>query len=173
MSLERITKFITSALFGGTTGQVLKKNSNTDGDYSWADNIGVTPTGGTTNQVLAKNSGTNYDYSWKDVGPLTRVTAAGLLTDGAVTTDLYNTITSTSYTQDTTGTGGTCTWDIVFDLPFSLTSSNFVLVANGAYLIFDAPTFINATTVRVVGRYLSDAQDAAAMSMNFTMVTLG
>lgn len=78
---------------GGTTGQVLKKNSNTNFDYSWqADNDtgggggvsdgdkgditvsssgtvwtvdrGLAPTGGTTGQVLSKLSNTNDDYAW-------------------------------------------------------------------------------------------------------------
>lgn len=48
---------------GGTTGQVLKKNSNTDGDATWAADSTI-PSGGTTGQVLAKNSNTNGDASW-------------------------------------------------------------------------------------------------------------
>lgn len=48
---------------GGTTGQVLKKNSNTDGDASWAADSTI-PNGGTAGQVLKKNSSTNGDASW-------------------------------------------------------------------------------------------------------------
>jgi hypothetical protein len=48
---------------GGTTGQVLKKNSNTDGDASWAADSSV-PTGGSTGQVLKKNSGSDGDAAW-------------------------------------------------------------------------------------------------------------
>lgn len=49
---------------GGTTGQVLEKNSSTNGDASWQD-IHQVPAGGSTSQVLTKNSSTNYDTSWQ------------------------------------------------------------------------------------------------------------
>lgn len=54
---------------GGTTGQVLKKASNTDGDVEWAaDEVGEfgtpVPDGGTTGQLLAKNSNSNGDVEW-------------------------------------------------------------------------------------------------------------
>lgn len=48
---------------GGTTGQVLKKVSSTDGDVAWADDAGL-PSSGTIGQVLAKNSSTDGDASW-------------------------------------------------------------------------------------------------------------
>lgn len=56
---------------GGTTGQVLKKKSNTDYDTEWADESGGgsehgIPSGGTANQILAKNSATDYDVHWVD-----------------------------------------------------------------------------------------------------------
>ena len=55
---------------GGTTGQVLKKKSNTDYDTEWADESGGSehgiPGGGTANQILAKNSNTDYDVRWVD-----------------------------------------------------------------------------------------------------------
>lgn len=47
---------------GGTTRQVLAKNSNTSFDVTW-NNSGV-PNGGTANQILKKNTGTDYDASW-------------------------------------------------------------------------------------------------------------
>lgn len=76
---------------GGTTGQVLKKDSNTDYDVSWQDDdaggggipdapidgkyyarkdadweevVNDLPTGGTTGQVLKKDSNTDYDVVW-------------------------------------------------------------------------------------------------------------
>lgn len=51
---------------GGTTGQALKKVSNTDYDVSWQnDDTGAgLPVGGSTGQVLRKVSGTNYDVEW-------------------------------------------------------------------------------------------------------------
>ena len=56
---------------GGTTGQVLKKKSNTDFDTEWADESGGgsehgIPSGGTTNQILHKKSNTDYDVEWTD-----------------------------------------------------------------------------------------------------------
>lgn len=57
---------------GGTTGQVLAKNSGTNFDTSW-ETIGSVISGGTTNQVLAKNSNTNFDTKWENA-----VTSVGL-----------------------------------------------------------------------------------------------
>ena len=48
---------------GGTTGQVLKKKSNTDYDTEWGSDESV-PSGGTTGQVLKKKSNTDYDTEW-------------------------------------------------------------------------------------------------------------
>ena len=45
---------------GGTTGQVLKKNSGTNYDTSWGD-VNEVPTSGTTGHVLTKNSS---GYGW-------------------------------------------------------------------------------------------------------------
>jgi hypothetical protein len=47
-------------LKGGTSNQLLAKNSNTDMDYKWVEGIN----GGTTGQVLTKDTNTDYDYSW-------------------------------------------------------------------------------------------------------------
>ena len=53
---------------GGTTGQILKKKSNTDGDFEWGDNTGSgVPAGGTTGQVLRKHSSTDQDVEWSDI----------------------------------------------------------------------------------------------------------
>ena len=53
---------------GGATGKVLKKNSGTDYDVAWSDDIagtgGALPTGGTAGEVLTKNSSTDGDASW-------------------------------------------------------------------------------------------------------------
>jgi len=54
---------------GGTTGQVLKKKSNTNYDTEWGDGGGSEhgiPSGGTSGQLLSKNSGTDYDVKWVD-----------------------------------------------------------------------------------------------------------
>ena len=47
---------------GGTTRQVLAKNSGTNYDVTW--NSSGIPNGGSANQILKKNSGTDYDASW-------------------------------------------------------------------------------------------------------------
>lgn len=51
---------------GGTTSQVLKKNSNTNYDVSWSTPNYI-PNGGTTSQTLIKNSNVDYDISWGSV----------------------------------------------------------------------------------------------------------
>jgi hypothetical protein len=54
---------------GGTSGQVLKKNSGTDGDYAWGAAPAALPTGGTTGQILRKNSATDGDAGWATGNP--------------------------------------------------------------------------------------------------------
>lgn len=51
---------------GGTTGQILKKQSDTNGDASWETLTIPTeiPSGGSTGQILAKASPTNGDVAW-------------------------------------------------------------------------------------------------------------
>ena len=53
---------------GGTTGQVLKKKSNTDYDTEWVNESGGSslPSGGTLGQLLRKNSATDGDASWSN-----------------------------------------------------------------------------------------------------------
>ena len=50
---------------GGTTGQILRKKSNTDQDTEWADpSEADLPAGGTTGQVLTKKSNDDGDVEW-------------------------------------------------------------------------------------------------------------
>ena len=50
---------------GGTTGQILRKKSNTDQDTEWADpGEADLPAGGTTGQVLTKKSNDDGDVEW-------------------------------------------------------------------------------------------------------------
>lgn len=65
---------VSSLPLGGTTGQVLKKNSNTDFDAGWETTHYLT-TGGSAGQVLAKNSSSDYDASW--VNPSIALTPGG------------------------------------------------------------------------------------------------
>lgn len=48
---------------GGTVGQVLAKQSSTDGDADW-ETPAFLPNGGTAGQVLTKASGTDQDVTW-------------------------------------------------------------------------------------------------------------
>lgn len=68
---------------GGSSGQVLKKNSDTNYDVAWGSVYSI-PSGGSSNQVLKKNSSTNYDVSWKDdtVSVLTTAPAEAWTGDG-------------------------------------------------------------------------------------------
>lgn len=54
----------------GTSGQILAKSSDKDGDVVWINNdeVNSLPNGGTTGQVLAKNSNTNGDAGWTNNG---------------------------------------------------------------------------------------------------------
>lgn len=57
---------------GGTTNQVLAKNSNTSFDVHWStigSTPGALPTGGTANQALIKSSGTDYAAAWVSSQP--------------------------------------------------------------------------------------------------------
>lgn len=65
---------VSSLPVGGTTGQVLKKNSATNFDAGWETTHYLTA-GGSAGQILTKNSGTDYDASW--VSPSAAVTAGG------------------------------------------------------------------------------------------------
>ena len=70
---------------GGTNGNVLIKNSSTDGDASWVNlNNKFLPSGGTSGQVLIKNSSTDGDARWITLSnsylPLVGGTLTGPLT---------------------------------------------------------------------------------------------
>lgn len=68
---------------GGTTGQVLKKASNTDGDLVWGDDVAGAaaaslPAGGTTGQYLRKSSTTDGDAAWNYPASYSNVTLDGV-----------------------------------------------------------------------------------------------
>lgn len=76
---------------GGTTGQVLTKTSDDDGDADWetpAAGAGL-PAGGTTGQVLVKGSDDDFDADWADVAGIGDVTAASTFgtTNRAIVSD--------------------------------------------------------------------------------------
>ena len=71
---------------GGTTNQVLAKQSNTDGDVYWktdATGSGL-PTGGNTGYVLTKNSPSDFDAGWSAPFSLGPFTANALLVASSV-----------------------------------------------------------------------------------------
>lgn len=61
---------------GGSTDQLLAKNSATDGDGKWVTPPTPIPSGGAAGQGLMKASATDYDYAWGDVGAPIRTVLA-------------------------------------------------------------------------------------------------
>ena len=104
---------------GGTTGQFLKKNSNTSYDTSWASILQV-PSGGTTGQVLTKGSGTNY--SWTDA-------PSGLPTGGTTGQVLTKDSATDGDASWQTPSGGTVT---AADVDSEAATDGQVLTADGA-----------------------------------------
>lgn len=81
---------------GGTSGNVLIKNSSTDGDASWVNlNNKLLPSGGTSGQVLIKNSSTDGDAKWTTLSnsylPLSGGTLTGPLSGTYYVTTNYGT----------------------------------------------------------------------------------
>lgn len=60
---------------GGSTNQLLAKNSAADGAFKWVTPGTYVPSAGATNQILAKNSAANGDLKW--VSPGSYVPAGG------------------------------------------------------------------------------------------------
>lgn len=86
---------------GGTTGQLLAKNSNTNGDVHWIDDPSggkiALPAGGTAGQFLKKNSSTDGDASWVDVKDADAIAKAlGII---AWTFDPVQSVTLTTHTS--------------------------------------------------------------------------
>ena len=65
-SAEQTAASIHGIPSGGSTGQVLTKESSTDYDAMWAD-IDALPTGGTAGQVLTKQSSVDGDAAWENI----------------------------------------------------------------------------------------------------------
>jgi hypothetical protein len=66
---------------GGTTGQVLRKKSNADGDFEWAtisSGGSSLPVGGSTGQILRKSSATDGDAAWAWAASATKVNVDGV-----------------------------------------------------------------------------------------------
>jgi hypothetical protein len=61
---------------GGTTGQVLRKNSATDGDVAWGT-VREVPVGGSAGQLLKKTTSADGDTSWTWLPSSTKVNVDG------------------------------------------------------------------------------------------------
>lgn len=87
-AIEEAGQLIGGVPSGGTTGQVLKKHSNTDGDVEWGD-VDALPSGGSASQVLRKNSGNTGaewgGYSVPSGGSSGQVLTKSSGSDGALT----------------------------------------------------------------------------------------
>ena len=77
---------------GGSTGQVLAKNTNSDYDVGWVDQTDALPDGGDSGQVLTKNSSTNGDASWQ-----TPATPSNPLPTGGTTGQVLAKKSNTNY----------------------------------------------------------------------------
>lgn len=110
---------------GGTTGQILRKNSATAFDLRWDDPNALkgdpgpagpgVPTGGTTGQVLSKVNATDYNTQWTTAsgGGLTPVTVnSGQSVTAAVGT-IYLCSTSTANIAITLPASGTVGGEVV------------------------------------------------------------
>lgn len=128
---------------GGTTGQQLTKNSNTNFDTSWKTNQPVI-TGGSTNQVLSKTSNADFALGWTNA-----VTSVGVTTPADIT--VTNTpITTTgninlAWTTNPTGTGA-----VVRQNSPTIATPNIAQIVNVGTL-----TLPN-TTDTIVGRATTD-----------------
>jgi hypothetical protein len=101
---------------GGTIGQVLEKNSSTNGDASWYATH-YPPAGGSTNFVLTKNSGTDYDFSWT-------ASPAGLIAGGTTGQALVKN-SSTNYDVIWAAIAGLTTGGTVGQFLVKNSSTNF------------------------------------------------
>lgn len=68
---------------GGTTGQVLTKQSSADGDADWQDVDGL-PSGGSAGQYLVKQSSTDGDATWQSIPNYVRTVNSVAPTNGNV-----------------------------------------------------------------------------------------
>src|SRR5579859_530754 len=153
---------------GGTTGQVLSKSSNTDYALSW-----TTPTvyhsviaGGTTGQFLTKNSNTDYDLVWATV------TATHSVPAGGATGTILKKNSATDYDASFLNIlrGPTAQGGTTGTLALDLAASEIQTV-----VLTGAPTF--NTTNRAAGLFLSIRIDAngadRALSFNASWKWLG
>lgn len=90
---------------GGNSGEVLIKNSDTNGDISWKELVAL-PRGGDAGHVLIKNSITDGDASWKELVALPKGGNAGqaLVKNSTTDGDAKWVTQSVELTGDVSGT---------------------------------------------------------------------
>lgn len=77
---------------GGSTGDVLAKNTDAAGDLIWKTLSGFLPTGGAKDAVLTKTSTSDYAVTWAAIP-----TPSGLLPSGGTTGDVLVKNSATNY----------------------------------------------------------------------------
>lgn len=128
---------------GGTSAQVLAKNSSTNFDTSW-QTIGSIPSAGTTGQALIKNSNTNFDTSWSNTVSSVGISAPADITVTSSPVTTTGTI-NLAWASTPTGTGA-----IVRQTSPSITSPSISSISNGGTLTLPSTTDI------LVGRNTTD-----------------
>lgn len=93
---------------GGSTSQLLAKNSATDSDVGWVDAPAAAngiPTGGNQNQLMVKNSSTDFDVKWVDAPSASNGVPTGGST-GQVLKKASNSDNDVVWAADNEGSGG-------------------------------------------------------------------
>lgn len=147
---------------GGTTGQALKKASNTDYDTLWATLHELIP-GGTTGQTLVKNSNTDYDVTWGApasgyTDEQARDAIGAALVEGAgisiVVNDAGDTITIAA-----DGTAGNVIYRGAWDIATTYAALDQVVSGNALWIATAASTGVVPSATR---SYTSAGSDCAA-----------
>lgn len=140
---------------GGTTGQVLKKKSNTNYDTEWGS-VEALPTGGTTGQALVKHSNSNYDVEWANQSGGADPATATPLMDGTAAVG-----TATKYAREDhvhpTDTSRQATLVSGTNIK---TINNESILGSGNISITSGVSSVNGAT----GTVVLDADDVGAMA---------
>jgi hypothetical protein len=154
---------------GGSTGEVLKKQSGSDFDYDWdtdATGSGV-PVGGTIGQVLTKQSGTDYDTDWDDQSGV------------AVPWDFNPPAASHFGSNQTQGTGTTSKTDdsdvgLIQEYSWSGSSAaaamDYKTIANSTFTVVAKIAF-NARVVNFMNQGICLHESGTSKSYNFQLAS--
>ena len=120
---------------GGDAGQVLIKNSTTDGDASWKELVAL-PKGGTEGQVLLKSSSTDGDATWATNAPIATklATAQTFSLTGDVTgSATFDGSAACSITTVVTDNSHNHTWSNISDRTTCTISTSGTITASAVY----------------------------------------